>query len=45
VWRPVVGTKRATFVIDEEGVVRHREVHALGLQYESVDDLREALAF
>ena len=41
---PVVGTRRAVFVVDEEGVVRHRHVHALGLGYQSVDDLREALA-
>src|SRR3954470_23149538 len=27
-WRPVVGTRRAVFVIDEEGVVRHRHMHA-----------------
>src|SRR6476620_5157592 len=26
-WRPVVGTRRAVFVIDEEGVVRHRHMH------------------
>ena len=37
-------TARAVFVVDEEGVVRYRHVHALGLGYESVDDLREALA-
>jgi thioredoxin-dependent peroxiredoxin len=41
---PVVGTRRATFVVDEEGVVRYRKVHALGLQFEDVDDLRAALA-
>lgn len=44
-WRPVVGTRRAVFVIDEEGVVRHRHMHALGLDYQDVDELREALAF
>jgi hypothetical protein len=31
------------FVIDPEGVVRHRHVHALGLSFLDVDDLREAL--
>ncbi len=36
-------TKRATIVIDEEGVVRYRQDHALGLDYESVDDLKQAL--
>lgn len=37
-------TRRATIVIDEEGIVRHRHDHLLGLAYRSVDDLREALA-
>jgi peroxiredoxin Q/BCP len=44
-WRSVVGTRRAVFVIDEQGVVRHRHLHALGLDYQDVDELREALAF
>jgi peroxiredoxin Q/BCP len=44
-WRPVVGTKRAVFVVDEEGVVRHRHVSTLGLDYQGVDELRAALAF
>jgi thioredoxin-dependent peroxiredoxin len=41
---PGVGTRRATFVIDEQGIVRYRHVHTLGLDFPSVDDLREALA-
>ena len=41
---PVVGTRRALFVIDEHGVVRHRQVHRLGLAYATVDDIRAALA-
>jgi thioredoxin-dependent peroxiredoxin len=40
---PVVGTKRAAIIVDEEGVVRYRHDHMLGLDFESVDDLREAL--
>jgi thioredoxin-dependent peroxiredoxin len=36
--------RRAIFVIDEEGVVRHRKVTLAGLTYESVDDLGRALA-
>jgi peroxiredoxin Q/BCP len=40
---PVLGTRRAVFVIDEDGVVRYRKVHALGLDFHSVDQLREAL--
>jgi thioredoxin-dependent peroxiredoxin len=40
---PLVGTKRAVVIVDEEGVVRYRHDHRLGLDFESVDDLREAL--
>jgi thioredoxin-dependent peroxiredoxin len=40
---PVIGTRRAAFVIDEDGIVRHRHVHALGLDFQSADDLRAAL--
>ena len=43
-WRPVVGTKRAVFGIDENGVIRHRHMHALGLDYQDAGELREALA-
>lgn len=39
-----LGTKRAVIVIDEQGIVRHRHDHLLGLDYQSVDDLRAALA-
>jgi thioredoxin-dependent peroxiredoxin len=38
-----LGTKRAAIVIDEQGVVRHRHDHLLGLDFQSVDDLRAAL--
>jgi alkyl hydroperoxide reductase subunit AhpC len=38
-----MGTKRAVIVIDEQGIVRHRHDHLLGLDYQSVDDLRAAL--
>ena len=41
---PVVGTRRAVFIVDEQGVVRHRHVHALGISYQGVEELREALA-
>jgi peroxiredoxin Q/BCP len=40
---PGMGTRRATFVIDEDGVVRYRHIHTLGLDYQGVDELREAL--
>jgi peroxiredoxin Q/BCP len=42
--RRILGTKRAVIVIDEQGIVRHRHDHLLGLDYQSVDELREALA-
>jgi len=35
--------KRAVIIIDEQGVVRHRHDHLLGLDYQSVDDLKVAL--
>jgi peroxiredoxin Q/BCP len=38
-----LGTKRAVIVIDEDGIVRHRHDHLLGLGYQSVDDLKAAL--
>jgi peroxiredoxin Q/BCP len=38
-----LGTKRAVIVIDEDGIVRHRHDHLLGLDYQNVDDLKAAL--
>jgi thioredoxin-dependent peroxiredoxin len=40
---PQFGTKRAVIVIDERGIVRHRHDHLLGLDFQSVDDLKSAL--
>lgn len=40
---PVVGTKRAVIIVDEEGIVRHRHDHLFGLDFQTVGDLREAL--
>lgn len=41
---PGIGsTKRAVIVIDEQGVVRHRHDHMLGLDYQSVDELKATL--
>jgi len=37
------GTKRVVIVVDEQGIVRHRHDHLLGLDYQSVDDLKAAL--
>src|SRR3954463_11367377 len=41
---PVVGTRRAVIVIDEQGVVSARHDHRLGLDFQTVDELREMLA-
>jgi peroxiredoxin Q/BCP len=38
-----LGVKRAVIVIDEQGIVRHRHDHLLGLDYQSVDELKAAL--
>lgn len=38
-----MGTKRAAIVIDEQGIVRDRHDHLLGLDYQSVDDLKATL--
>ena len=40
----VLGTKRSTFVIDGEGVIRFRHDATLGLTYLSADELRAAIA-
>jgi peroxiredoxin Q/BCP len=40
---PRLGTKRAVIVIDEQGVVRDRHDHLLGLDYQTVDELSSAL--
>jgi peroxiredoxin Q/BCP len=42
-WGGPLGTKRAVIVIDEQGIVRHRHDHRLGLDYQSVDELKEVL--
>ena len=39
---PIV--RRAIFVIDEEGVIRHRKVRLTGLGFDSAADLEQAIA-
>lgn len=36
--------RRAVFILDEEGVIRHQKVSLTGLGYESVGDMEAALA-
>jgi len=40
---PVVGTRRAVVIVDEQGIVAHRHDHRLGLDFQTVDELRSAL--
>jgi thioredoxin-dependent peroxiredoxin len=40
---PMMGTRRATFVIDEDGIVRFKHVNTLGLDYMDAGDLRAAV--
>src|SRR3954453_23865608 len=42
--QPIFGTRRAVVILDEEGRIAYRHVHALGLDFQTVDELREALA-
>lgn len=44
VTRPVLGTQRATFIVDENGTVAWCKIHALGLDYVDVDELKTTLA-
>ncbi len=41
---PVIGVRRAMFIIDEEGIVRYAHTHALGVTFLSVDDIAKELA-
>ena len=45
-WAPVVGTRRAVVIVDEEGIVRHRHDDRLRgvLGFQDTEALREALA-
>lgn len=40
---PLVGTRRAVVIVDEEGRVAYKHVHTLGLDFQTVDEIREAL--
>jgi peroxiredoxin Q/BCP len=44
VTRPVLGTQRATFIVDETGTVAWTKIHTLGLDFVKVEELAEALA-
>ena len=40
---PLIGTRRAVIVVDEAGVVQHRHVHRMGLDFQTVDEIRQVL--
>jgi peroxiredoxin Q/BCP len=40
---PVLGTRRAVIIVDEDGRVAHRDVHAIGLKFRTVDEIEQAL--
>jgi peroxiredoxin Q/BCP len=42
--QPILGTRRAVVIVDETGRVAYRHVHLLGIDFQTVDDIREALA-
>ena len=41
---PIIGTRRAVVVVDAEGIVRARHDHRLGLDFQTIDDVRAMLA-
>ena len=41
---PVVGTRRAVVIVDADGKVAYKHVHTLGLDYQTVDQIKEELA-
>ena len=41
--RTLGGTTRAVIIVDEQGRIGHRHDHLLGLDFQTVDDLRDAL--
>lgn len=43
VTQAIFGTKRAVVIVDEEGRIAYRQVHLLGIDFQTVDELREAL--
>jgi thioredoxin-dependent peroxiredoxin len=40
---PVVGTRRAVVIVDEGGKVAYKHVHTLGLDFQTVDEIKDAL--
>ena len=42
--QPLFGTRRAVVIVDEAGYIAYRQVSFLGIAFQTVDEIREALA-
>ena len=42
-WSKLRGTRRSVVIVDEQGVVRHRHDHTLGLDFQTAADIKQAL--
>ena len=42
--QPILGTRRAVVIVGEDGRIAYRHAHLLGVDYQTVDELSEALA-
>jgi peroxiredoxin Q/BCP len=42
--QPILGTRRAVVIVDETGHIAYKHVHLLGLDFQTVDELADALA-
>jgi peroxiredoxin Q/BCP len=41
--QPILGTRRAVVIVDESGRIAYRHVHLLGVDFQTVDEIRDAL--
>ena len=42
--QPLFGTRRAVVIVDEAGYIAYRHVNFLGIAFQTVDEIRDALA-
>jgi thioredoxin-dependent peroxiredoxin len=42
--QPIFGTRRAVVIVDEAGYVAYRHVNLLGIAFQTVDEIRDALS-
>jgi peroxiredoxin Q/BCP len=43
-WSKLRGTRRSVVIVDEQGIVRHRHDHTLGLDFQTAGEIQQALA-